>query len=111
MTIALTGYTLIREYIVTVSDARLSQGDTILALDDGAMKNRKIASTWGMMFAGNAGAFVPVVADSREALADYQDKGVAPAEVVKTAVQRAYEKEFQERFFRQHLAKLGYSRV
>jgi 20S proteasome alpha/beta subunit len=114
MTIAMAGFSTLGEFIVTVSDARLSHGDAIPAIDDGTMKNRKIASTWGMMFAASdASAFVPVAADTQKALSAHYKPGaaVASADVVQTAVRSAYEKEFQERFVREHLARLGYSSV
>jgi Proteasome subunit len=120
MTTALAGFTpLTREYIVTVSDARLSHGDDIPAVDEGTRKNRKFASTWGMMFAASdVSAFVPVMSDIWDkfsyTMEPYTTEPKAPpasADAVRHAIQSAYEKEFQERFFREHLARFGYSDI
>src|SRR4051794_11460341 len=104
MTIAIAGFTAPAEFIVTVSDARISHGEAIPAADEGTMKNRKIASTWGMMFAASdASAFIPVVSSCHEALAFTGAPGDPKADEaqVRNAVQKAYEKEFNERFFRE----------
>jgi len=114
MTIAIAGFNAPADFIVTVSDARISHGEVIPAADEGTLKNRKIASTWGMMFAASdASAFIPVVSSCYEALAftgGAVDPKVTDVEVRK-AVQEAYEKEFTERFFREHLARFGYSDI
>jgi hypothetical protein len=113
MTIAIAGLTA-TEFIVTVSDARISHGEAIPAADDGTMKNRKIASTWGMMFAASdASAFIPVVSSCYDALAFTGGMADPPADEkqVRKAVLEAYEKEFHERFFREHLARFGYSDI
>jgi hypothetical protein len=114
MTIAIAGFTAPHDFIVTVSDARISHGEAIPAADDGTMKNRKIASTWGMMFAANdASAFMPVVSSCFDALAFTRGQNDPAADEiqVKKAVQEAYEREFNERFFREHLARFGYSDI
>jgi len=77
MTIAIAGLTA-TEFIVTVSDARISHGEAIPAADDGTMKNRKIASTWGMMFAASdASAFIPVVSSDCTTRASTQSNRLA----------------------------------
>lgn len=114
MTIALAGFSTVHEYIITVSDARLSHGDAIPAIDEGTWKNRKIASTWGMMFAAtDTTAFVPISASVSKALSFTRkpEGKAASAEMVREVIQRAYESEFHERFFREHLARFGYSDI
>lgn len=121
MTIALAGFApLTQEYIVTVSDARLSHGDDFIpAVDKGTRKNRKFASTWGIMFAASdVSAFDPVARDLFEKFSYTMEPytmepkaSAVSADAVRNAVQSAYEKEFHERFFRQHLAKWGYSSI
>ena len=114
MTVAIAGFTAPADFIVTVSDARISHGEAIPAADDGTMKNRKIATTWGMMFAASdATAFIPVVSSCYDALAFTGGKGdpLAEEKQVREAVLAAYEKEFNDRFFREHLARWGYSDI
>src|SRR5262249_31922111 len=100
--------------IVTASDARLSYGEVIPAADDATMKNRKIGWKWGMMFAAeDSTAFIPVLSAVYESNAyttgdehtDIDDK------TVRKNVQAAYEKEFDERFFREHLARFRYKDI
>jgi hypothetical protein len=99
-----------REHIVTVSDARLSHGEIIPA-DDATMKNRKLAEKWGMMFAAeDSSAFIPVFSDAYSSLQRIEEGIIADGDV-RDAVQKAYENEFNERFFRQHLSRFGYSDI
>ena len=66
-----------------------------------------------MFAASDASAFVPVVSSCHESLSFTGDPSdtVANLPAVQKAVQEAYEKEFSERFFREHLARLGYSDI
>jgi hypothetical protein len=106
------------DHIVTVSDARLSYNEMIPASDSATMKSRRIAKKWGLMFAAeDATAFSPVVNEIQKELS--KDDLSAPMSegsdhsygVVSTTVRVAYEREFSERFFRQHLAPLGYADI
>jgi hypothetical protein len=99
--------------MVTVSDLRLSYGDMVAADDQAVMKNRKMAHGWGMMFAAeDATAFPPVIHSVYDALGwDGKQGKKHNAETVRVAVREAYEKEFNERFFREHLARFGYSDI
>jgi hypothetical protein len=115
VTIAIAGFVPARDEIVSVSDARLSHGESIPAADDATMKNRKIATTWGMMFAAvDSTAFVPVVnavqstLNVAEGKREFKD---ADELTVQKVVQEAYEREFNERFFRENLARFGYADV
>lgn len=114
MTVAIVGFPSSSDYIVTVSDARISHGEMIPAADEAAMKNRKIASNWGMMFAAtDASAFIPVLSSVYASLSFVGgDAGPIVSEIeAKKAVQAAYEKELSERFFREHLARFGYGSI
>jgi hypothetical protein len=101
--------------IVTVSDARLSYGEAIQAADEATMKNRRIAPTWGMMFAAtDATAFDPVaraIALELGFTGLHDDKRRLEIEQISKAVQRAYENEFSERFFREKLSRFGYDNI
>lgn len=100
--------------IVTVSDARISHGDFIPAADDATMKNRRISKSWGMMFAASdATAFIPVSSSVYATLGwtgAPNDRNSSEKQV-RDAVQTAYENEFNERFFREHLSRWGYKDV
>lgn len=112
MTTAIAACTSSSEYIVTVSDARLSHGEAIPADDEATMKSRKIAHKWGMMFAAeDSTAFLPVVGEVYLRLKGKPDDPPIvdhDADIVSNHVQEAYEKEFHERFFREHLARFRY---
>lgn len=114
MTVAIAGFTSSREFVVTVSDARLSHGEVIPAVDEATMKNRKIAARWGMMFAAqDASAFLPVLNTVYKKLSFTgapEDPNFSDAEV-KKAIVEAYESEFNERFFREYLARWGFSDI
>src|ERR1700693_4342105 len=114
MTVAIAAFPSSQEYIVTASGVRLSHGEIIPAADDATMKNRKIAPKWGMMFAAeDSTAFIPVVNDVYVDLSftggpsdpNFDDRAV------RDAVLAAYQKEFNLRFFREHLARFGYTDV
>jgi 20S proteasome alpha/beta subunit len=114
MTVGIAGFTSTRQFVVTVSDARLSHGEIIPAADDATMKNRRIAGKWGMMFAAqDSSAFIPVLTSVQETLqftGSADNPNFNDVEVKKAALE-AYEKEFNERFFREHLARWGFSNV
>jgi hypothetical protein len=116
MTIAIAASVPPFEHIVTVSDARLSHGEIIPAADDAAIKNFRFARRWGAMFAAeDSTAFIPVVGEARAALARHAEAPPMECdfdeETIRGAIQTAYEKEFNERFFREHLARFGYANV
>jgi 20S proteasome alpha/beta subunit len=116
VTIGIAAFVSSFHEIVTISDARLSYGESIPADDTAVMKNRRIADKWGMMFpAEDSTAFTPVLDTVHEALkltSNGQSSGVDfDFDVVSKTVQAAYEKEFNERFFREHLARFGYADV
>jgi hypothetical protein len=96
--------------IITVSDARLSHGEAIPADDTATMKNRRIAHKWGMMFAAeDSTAFIPVLSSLYSGLSFTGDETEDfDPDIIRKAVQVAYESEFNERFFREHLARFGY---
>jgi hypothetical protein len=111
MTIALAGY--VTGYLIAVCDARLSYGEAIAAADDATMKNRRIAQKWGVMFAAtNATTFIPVVNYLREKLSytEFVENNFTPEEI-EEHLRVAYEREFNERFFRAHLARFGFHDV
>jgi hypothetical protein len=121
MTVAIIAFPKSTSEIVTISDARLSYGEIIPAADEGTMKNIKITKKWSMMFAADdATAFTPVVDETMETLAKLKLEPPQTAkfldrdfklEVVMKAVQQAYEKEFNERFFRDKLARFGFADI
>jgi hypothetical protein len=115
MTVALAALVGV-SHIVTVSDARLSYGEMIPAEDAAIVKSRRIGRKWGMLFAAeDATAFLPVVHEVQEHLmgeAKTLDEAQDHAyEIVSKTVRDAYEKEFSERFFREHLARFGYTSI
>jgi len=115
VTIAIAAFVSGSDHIVTISDARLSHGEAIQAADNATMKNRKIASKWGMMFAASdSTAFVPIITGVQHLLkytGDKQKDVDVKAAAVIEAVQSEYEKEFNERFFREHLARFGFADI
>jgi hypothetical protein len=77
------------------------------------MKNRRIAQKWGVMFAAtNATTFIPVVNYLREKLSytEFVENNFTPEEI-EEHLRVAYEREFNERFFRAHLARFGFHDV
>jgi hypothetical protein len=119
MTVAIAAFGPSIDEIVTISDARLSYGEAIPAADEAAMKNVKLALRWGMMFAADdATAFTPVLDETLRILialepdtdTPYRKRDFSLAAVM-AAVQQAYEKEFNERFFRENLARFGFANV
>jgi hypothetical protein len=120
MTVAIVAFSPSKKEIVTISDARLSYGEVIPAADEGTMKNIKMTQKWSMMFAAeDATAFTPVSNETMEILAGlemppqkgkYLDRDFS-AETVMNAARRAYEKEFNERFFRDKLARFGFADI
>lgn len=120
MTVAIAAFPPSKTEIVTISDARLSYGEIIPAADEGTMKNIKICRKWSMMFAAeDATAFTPVSTDTISTLATLEmppQKGKHldrdfDAPTIMKAAQQAYEKEFNERFFREKLARFGFADV
>jgi 20S proteasome alpha/beta subunit len=101
--------------IVVASDAMISFGDwSIPAADETIRKSYAIAGKWGVLFAAtDTTAFQPVFFGIREALGfnGLPDTNDHEAEVVRTAAQAAYEKEFNYRFFTRHLARFGFEDV
>jgi hypothetical protein len=120
MTVAIVAFPPSKTEIVTVSDQRLSYGEIIPAADEGTMKNIKMTRKWSMMFAAeDATAFTPVSNKTFEILAkldmpDSEHKFLQrdfTAEMVMDAARQAYEKEFNERFFRDKLARFGFADI
>jgi hypothetical protein len=106
--------------IVTVSDQRLSYGEIIPAADEGTMKNVKLTRKWSMMFAAeDATAFTPVLNETLAILLKLdlpasKYKGLQrdfTTGMVMDAARQAYEKEFNERFFRDKLARFGFADI
>ena len=120
MTVAIVAFPPSKTEIVTVSDQRLSYGEVIPAADEGTMKNVKITRKWSMMFAAeDATAFTPVLNETMDILLKL-DMPVSEhkrlqrdftAGMVMDAARRAYEKEFNERFFREKLARFGFADI
>jgi hypothetical protein len=113
VTIAIAAMAEFTGQIVTASDARLSHGESLPAAEGALLKNRKIARKWGMMFAAtDSTSFLPVLNETQRRLNYTGDSNsdIDPETVCK-AVQAAYEKEFNERFFREHLARFGYADI
>jgi hypothetical protein len=119
MTVAIAALGPSKKEIITISDARLSYGEAIPAADEATMKNIKLARRWGMMFAADdATAFTPVFDETLNILEkldpdsnkQYGDRDFTVSAVM-NAAQRAYEKEFSERFFREHLARFGFANI
>jgi 20S proteasome alpha/beta subunit len=114
MTIAIAAFVSTTGQIATVSDARISHGEIIPAADDATMKNRKIAPKWGLMFAANdASAFIPVLASiyQHTGFTGGKDDPNPEDDLIREAVQNAYEKEFNERFYREYLARWKYKDI
>lgn len=119
MTVAIAAFAGASE-IVTISDARLSYGEIIPAADDGTMKNTKISRRWSMMFAAqDATAFTPVVRATMDILDQLEPNPNSllfaerdfTLKSVMDAARMAYEKEFNERFFREKLARFGFADI
>jgi hypothetical protein len=120
MTIAVAATVPSAKTIVTVCDARLSYGEAIPAADDATMKNRRIAHKWGMMFAAeDSTAFIPVAVETRRFLEErsgqtdilQKDDVNFTTQQVMDEAKKAYEREFHERFFREHLARFGFANI
>ncbi len=121
MTVAIVVFPKSKDEIISISDARLSYGEIIPAADEGTMKNIKITKKWSMMFAAeDSTAFAPVLDKTMEALATLELKPPQTAkflsrefrlEEVMKATQQAYEKEFNERIFRDNLARFGFADI
>lgn len=117
MTVAIAAFGSKNE-IVTISDQRLSYGEIIPAADEGTMKNKKLSRKWSMMFAAeDATAFDPVIDQTITNLeslphseAQYGKRDFN-LKAVMNAAQQAYEKEFNERFFREKLARFGFADI
>jgi 20S proteasome alpha/beta subunit len=116
MTVAIAASVPTTKQIVTVCDARLSYGEAIPAADDATMKNRRIAPRWGMMFAAeDSTAFMPAAVEASAILqgssdGDDENRNHGSQEVMEAA-RKGYEKEFNERFFREHLARFGFADI
>jgi hypothetical protein len=120
MTVAIVAFSPSKDEIVTISDQRLSYGEIIPAADEGTMKNIKITRKWSMMFAAeDATAFTPVANEMMQILLNLKmpdsefkllQRDFTP-EMVMDAARQAYEKEFNERFFRDKLARFGFADI
>jgi hypothetical protein len=120
MTVAIAAFPPSKTEIVTVSDQRLSYGEIIPAADEGTMKNIKITRKWSIMFAAeDATAFTPVSNETMKSLLDLKLPSSKFAglqrdytmPMIMDAARRAYEKEFNERFFREKLARFGFADI
>jgi hypothetical protein len=97
--------------IVTVSDQRVSYGDSLPSTDS-LRKNGKIALKWGMLFAAtNITAFQPVYETIQKELNFSGDIKEFDADHMRTVAETAYRQEFEKCFYDEHLARFGYKDV
>jgi 20S proteasome alpha/beta subunit len=82
---------------VTVSDQRLSYGDTIATSDRAASKVMSIATHWHVLYSGDVGLAVQIIDDARRRLYSAKD-GITP-EIARAAVLGAYRHFQRERAF------------
>ena len=78
MTVAIAAFTSSQDYVVTVSDARLSHGEVVPAVDNATIKSRKIANKWAIMFAAeDSTTFMPIANTVYKALHDEAEEILA----------------------------------
>ncbi len=87
-----------------------------MAEDAATIKSRRIGRKWAVMFAAeDATAFLPVVDEVHDTLLGTSSSMDQSEDhsygTVTRAVRAAYEQEFTERFFREHLSRFGYASI
>jgi 20S proteasome alpha/beta subunit len=115
MTVAIAAIVPTQEgQIVAVSDARISWGDNHPAADELVLKNRRIAFKWGVMFAAtDVSAYQPAVTEIQGKLGyeGSKNREEFKADEVRELARSAYERVFEDRFFREHLARFGFANI
>jgi hypothetical protein len=109
VTVCIAVETRDKENIVTVSDRRISFGDTSLipAADSAALKNRSIHGQWALLFAANDIAPVTPIIDLACTCLD----GTQTFTEAKDAVSKAYREIARSSLVDRILAKYGFERI
>ena len=94
--------------IITASDRLVSNNDYVQGSED-TLKVRKIASSWGLMFAGQVNLFLNFVQETFKLSETNEEK--LELDVVQEHIAKTYRAEFERQFTAQHLSPLGYSSV
>jgi hypothetical protein len=111
MTIVIAAITGDGKYIVTGSDRLISASDGTIPGSDTTLKSRKIARAWGLMFAGDADLFLPIVDKISERLFTGDPSRGCSLEDAQVATARVYRETFDERFASSYLVRYGYENI
>ncbi|MGO9719940.1 MAG: hypothetical protein ACLPOA_04995, partial [Methylocella sp.] len=111
LTIAIAAITGDQKYIVTGSDRLLSMGDGVVQGTDSALKSRRIARSWGLMFAGDASLFLPIVDKVLDRLGSVDPKSECDLEEVQSVVADVYRETFDARFTSGYLVRYGFRNI
>jgi hypothetical protein len=95
-------------HIVTVSDRMISAPDDSVQATE-ALKARKISKTWALMFAGDANLFLPIIAEIKKKLGEF-DK-VYDFTTVQSIVCDVYRTMFDGQYSSKYLSRYGLASI
>jgi hypothetical protein len=110
LTIGIVAITGNNQHIVTGSDRLISLGEGVVQGVETTLKNRKIAPSWGLMFAAtDANLFYPIVHEVWKHLGSVDQ--THDAEEIQQAVATVYRNKFDETFTSKYLVRYGFKSI
>lgn len=109
VTIAIAACATFDQFIVTVSDRRITIDDyAIPAADDGALKGVKITDRWGCLFSADDIGPIPRLVWTAASLLEGKEDHL---EYVRNAVSEAYQRQIHDEVVALHLSRYGIKSV